>query len=229
MRALLKLQYPFKAIMELLPEKIVDYCEKNTKVFDNKILSEIERKTHLNVLSPQMLSGNLQGQFLAMISKMLSPKNILEIGTFTGYSAICLAQGLKEGANLFTIEVNEELQETIKTNISLSNLEDKIKLKIGDATKIVQTLNIQFDLIFIDADKLNYPLYYELCLPKLRKDGIMLIDNMLWSGKVVEFPIKDKKTKAIHELNQRITSDPRVENLLLPIRDGIMWVKKISD
>jgi caffeoyl-CoA O-methyltransferase len=215
--------------MDLLPEKIIDYCERYSKVYDNEILKDIERRTNLNVLQPQMLSGYLQGQFLAMISKMLSPENILEIGSFTGYSAICLAQGLSESGKLITIEVNEELENTIKSNIRSANLESKIELKIGDASKIIQSYDFQFDLIFIDADKTNYPLYYEMCLPKLKIGGIMLVDNMLWSGKVLDEPIKDKKTLAIHQLNQKIQSDDRVENILLPLRDGIMWLRKVKN
>ena len=215
--------------MDLLPEKIIDYCERYSKVYDNEILKDIERRTNLNVLQPQMLSGYLQGQFLAMISKMVSPENILEIGSFTGYSAICLAQGLSESGKLITMEVNEELENTIKSNIRSANLESKIELKIGDASKIIQSYDFQFDLIFIDADKTNYPLYYEMCLPKLKIGGIMLVDNMLWSGKVLDEPIKDKKTLAIHQLNQKIQSDDRVENILLPLRDGIMWLRKVKN
>ncbi len=215
--------------MDLLPEKIVDYCERYSKVYDNEILNDIERRTNLNVLQPQMLSGYLQGQFLAMISKMVSPENILEIGTFTGYSAICLAQGLSENGKLITIEVNEELKTTIESNIRSANLESKIELRMGDASKIIQSYDFQFDLIFIDADKTNYPLYYEMCLPKLKTGGIMLIDNMLWSGKVLDESIKDKKTLAIHQLNQKIQSDDRVENMLLPLRDGIMWLRKVKN
>jgi predicted O-methyltransferase YrrM len=175
---------------------------------------------------PQMLSGYLQGQYLAMMSKMLQPKYILEIGTFTGYSAICLAQGLQDGGHLYTLEANEELKAPVTNFFKKAGLEDKISMQIGNGVELIDNFELIFDLIFIDADKSNYPLYYEKCLPKLKKGGIILIDNVLWSGKVCEEPIRDKKTKAIHELNQKIQHDDRVENILLPLRDGIMCLRK---
>lgn len=212
--------------MELIDKTLHKYCELHTKVFENDVLNEIDRFTNLNVLMPQMLSGYLQGQYLAMMSKMIQPKNILEIGTFTGYSAVCLAQGLQNGGHLYTLEANEELKAPVTDFFKKAGLDDKINMIIGNAVELIDQFDLVFDLIFIDADKSNYPLYYEKCLPKLKKGGIMLIDNVLWSGKVCEEPIRDKKTKAIHELNQRIQQDDRVENLLLPLRDGMMWVRK---
>lgn len=213
--------------MELVEEKIHKYCEAHSSVFTDEILNEIERFTNLNVLMPQMLSGYFQGQYLAMLSKMIAPQRILEIGTFTGYSAVCLAQGLREEGILHTIEVNAELKKPVETFFEKAGLANKIQLHIGDAVQLINSFEDVFDLVFIDADKINYPIYYDLCLPKLRNGGILLIDNVLWGTKVTEEPIKDKKTKAIHELNQRIQLDMRVENLLLPLRDGMMWVRKI--
>ena len=212
--------------MELIPDRLHNYCETHSKVFENEILNEIDRFTNLNILMPQMLSGYLQGQYLAMMSKMLQPKYILEIGTFTGYSAICLSAGLREDGHLHTLEQNEELFAPISEFFRKANLQDKITMHIGNAIDMIASFDIVFDLIFIDADKTNYPNYYEKCLPKLAKGGIMLIDNVLWSGKVCEEPLKDKKTRAIHELNQKIQHDDRVENILLPLRDGIMWLRK---
>lgn len=213
--------------MELIPEKLHHYCELHSSVFNEKVLEEIDRYTNLHVLMPQMLSGYLQGQYLAMMSKMIQPTNILELGTFTGYSAVCLAQGLKPDGQLYTLEVNEELEKPVNTFFEKAGLADKISMKIGNAVEIINELDIVFDLVFIDADKINYPTYYELCLAKLKKGGILLIDNVLWSGKVAEETIRDKKTKIIHELNQKIQLDESVENILLPLRDGIMWVRKI--
>lgn len=213
--------------MELIPEKLHHYCELHSSVFNEKVLEEIDRYTNLHVLMPQMLSGYLQGQYLAMMSKMIQPANILELGTFTGYSAVCLAQGLKPDGQLYTLEVNEELEKPVNTFFEKAGLADKISMKIGNAVEIINELDIVFDLVFIDADKINYPTYYELCLAKLKKGGILLIDNVLWSGKVAEETIRDKKTKIIHELNQKIQLDESVENILLPLRDGIMWVRKI--
>ncbi len=213
--------------MELIPEKLHHYCELHSSVFNEKVLEEIDRYTNLHVLMTQMLSGYLQGQYLAMMSKMIQPANILELGTFTGYSAVCLAQGLKPDGHLYTLEVNEELEKPVNTFFEKAGIADKISMKIGNAVEIINELDIVFDLVFIDADKINYPTYYELCLAKLKKGGILLIDNVLWSGKVAEETIRDKKTKIIHELNQKIQLDESVENILLPLRDGIMWVRKI--
>ena len=212
--------------MELINETLHKYCELHTKVFENDVLNEIDRFTNLNVLMPQMLSGYLQGQYLAMMSKIIQPKNILEIGTFTGYSAVCLAQGLQDEGHLYTLETNEELKAPVTNFFKKAGLAHKISMQIGNGVELIDKFEIIFDLIFIDADKSNYPLYYEKCLPKLKSGGIVLIDNVLWSGKVCDEPIKDKKTKAIHELNQRIQQDNRVENLLLPLRDGMMCVRK---
>jgi caffeoyl-CoA O-methyltransferase len=215
--------------MDFLPKNLNDYSEKHTEVFRNEVLREIERYTHLKVLMPQMLSGHLQGQYLAFISQLIQPKRILEIGTFTGYSAICLAQGLTEDGLLHSYEVNEELKAPVEGFFEKAGLANKIKMHIGDAMEMLDDLDEVFDLVFIDADKENYPSYYEKIFPKVRIGGCILVDNVLWSGKVTESVIKDKKTKGIHELNECIQNDDRVGNVLLPLRDGIMMVRKLRD
>ncbi|MCX6187687.1 MAG: O-methyltransferase [Bacteroidetes bacterium] len=185
--------------------------------------------THANILQPRMLSGHFQGRFLSMISHMIKPKYVLEIGTYTGYSAICLAEGLQEGGKLITIDVNAELEDLVNYHISQSNLNDKIEHLIGDASEIINTLNFPFDLVFIDADKPNYPKYYDLVVNKIPNGSFILIDNVLWSGKVVveKDLAKDKDTQILHSLNRAIQKDERVENILLPIRDGLMLVRKL--
>lgn len=211
--------------MEFFPEALQEYCEKHSSPED-KVLYELNRKTHMDVLMPRMLSGHHQGAFLQMISHMVNPENILEIGTYTGYSAICLAQGLKENGALHTIDINEELKDLTSEYFQKSGLENKIKQYIGNALEIIPTLDIEFDLVFIDADKINYSNYFDLVLPKLKKGGFILADNVLWSGKVLE-ENSDKDTEAIKSFNDKVTSDERVENVLVPIRDGVMLVRKL--
>lgn len=202
------------------------YLEAHTSP-ENEILAALNRETHSKVLSPRMLSGHTQGRFLSMVSNMIRPKNILEIGTYTGYSALCLAEGLAEGGKLHTIEVNPERELIIQKYIKQANLEHQIKLHIGDALEIIPTLDSSFDLVFIDADKKNNLTYYEMLLPKLPKGGFLLIDNVLWSGKVLsENQKKDSKTQSLQTFNQRIQEDNQVENILLPLRDGLMLVRK---
>jgi caffeoyl-CoA O-methyltransferase len=215
--------------MDIIPNDIQLYLDAHSSVFDNSILKDIDRFTNLNIMMPQMLSGYYQGQILAMLSKTIAPKNILEIGTFTGYSAICLAQGLQKDGVLHTIEINEELEKPVKAFFEKTSLKEKIFMHIGHATEIIPQIPLSFDLVFIDADKVNYPLYYDLVFERVNLGGSILIDNVLWDGKVTKKPIKDKKTEAIHHLNEKIQEDPRVENVLLPIRDGIMWARKIKD
>lgn len=217
--------------MDFLAKNLNDYSEKHTQVFYHEILREIERYTHLKVLMPQMLSGHLQGQYLSFISQLVQPRRILEIGTYTGYSAICLAQGLTQDGFLHTLEVNEELKEPVEGFFQKAGLSDKIKMHIGDAMELIDGLDETFDLVFIDADKPNYPNYYEKILPKVRIGGCIMIDNVLWSGKVTQKVIKenDKQTQGIHQLNQLVHNDDRVANVLLPLRDGIMMIQKIRD
>ena len=211
--------------MNFISNDIINYAQKFTKK-QEKILADLERETHYKILMPRMISGHLMGTFLQLISNMTNPKNILEIGTYTGYSAICLASGLQKNGKLHTIEINPELKDISTKYFKKANLDKKIELHIGDAKHIIPTLNMSFDLIFIDADKKNYLHYYELALKKANKGGYILIDNVLWSGKVLH-PAKknDIETLEIQKLNQKIQNDNKVENMLLPIRDGLMICK----
>jgi caffeoyl-CoA O-methyltransferase len=212
--------------MDLINESLQRYSEEHTSP-ESELLRNINRDTHANVLRPRMLSGHLQGRVLSLISKLLRPKRILEIGTYTGYSALCLAEGLAIDGKLITIDVNEELEARVRKAFAESPFASNLELIIGDATKILPSLEDTFDLVFIDADKENYLSYYDLVIPKVRHGGIILADNVLWSGKVVE-PRPDKDTRAIQEFNRKIHEDHRVENVLLPIRDGIMMIRKLS-
>jgi predicted O-methyltransferase YrrM len=212
--------------MEFISEDLSQYCETHTSP-ESKVLSDLNRETHLKVLSPRMLSGHLQGSFLTMISHMIRPMHILEIGTYTGYSAICLAQGFREGGQLISIDVNEETSGFAQKHIDQSNVKEKIRLVLADAKSYIPTLTQSFEIVFIDADKKNYEAYYELVFDKVAPGGFILIDNVLWSGKVtVPEQDMDRETLAIHRLNQKVQDDPRVENVLLPLRDGIMVVRK---
>jgi len=212
--------------MDFLPEAIAKYSEDHTTE-EVDLLHRITRDTHLEVLKPRMLSGHLQGRVLSMVSHMISPKNILEIGTYTGYSALCLAEGLSEHGQLITIERNEELKNKILNYFKNSPFTDKLHLKIGDAREIIPPLKNTWDLIFIDADKESYQTYFDLTIDQLRPGGFILIDNVLWSGKVADNDKNDKATLSIRAFNQRMHTDPRVENVLLPIRDGIMILRKL--
>ncbi|HZY80286.1 MAG TPA: O-methyltransferase [Cyclobacteriaceae bacterium] len=211
--------------MEFISNELAAYSEAHTSP-ETSLLKKINRDTHANVLKPRMLSGHLQGRFLSMISKMIRPASILEIGTYTGYSAICLCEGLKPGGKLITIERNEELEDKLKGFFKEASLEQSIDLRIGDARKILAELNGTFDLVFIDADKENYSTYFDLVIDKVATGGFILADNVLWSGKVVDGSA-DKDTKAILSFNDKVHNDPRVENVLLPIRDGIMMARKL--
>jgi len=212
--------------MDFLPPKIEKYALENSSP-ETELLSELNRETHLKILSPRMLSGHLQGRVLSMISYMIRPSLILEIGTYSGYSAICLAEGLAENGKLITIDNNEELTPVLNKFLKKSPKSNQIELLIGDATKLITDLPNNIDLVFIDADKENYSLYFDLVIDKLRPGGFILADNVLWSGKVAE-PIKmnDKSTLEISAFNKKIQNDMRVENVLLPIRDGIMMIRK---
>lgn len=208
------------------PEKILRYSEKHTSEEDQP-LKDVYRNTHLKTVHPQMLSGKVQGQFLTFISRMIQPKRILEIGTFTGYSAYCLAKGLQEGGKLSTIEVNEELEDMVNDFFRMAGIEEIVELIIGDALNIVPTLSENFDLIFIDANKELYPDYYEMCMDKLNHGGYIIADNVLWSGKVTEMPHADQSSAKLHEFNTLVQNDRRVENVFLTIRDGLMLIRKI--
>lgn len=210
--------------MDFLPKQLQAYIENHTSEED-ALLKKINRNTHAQVLMSRMLSGHVQGRFLSMMSKLVKPKNILEIGTYTGYSAICLAEGLQQSGKLITIDVNEELEGRVRPYFKDSGFGDKIDLRIGDARKIIPTLKESFDLVFIDADKENYSTYFDLVIEKVPSGGLILADNVLWSGKVLDSK-PDKDTKAIIEFNKKVHEDPRVENLLMPLRDGVMMILK---
>jgi caffeoyl-CoA O-methyltransferase len=210
--------------MDFLPEDLQRYIESHTNE-ESDLLKKINRETHAHVLRSRMLSGQVQGRFLSMISKMINPKTILEIGTYTGYSAICLAEGLQPGGKLITIDINEELENRVRNYFKESALAKQIDFRIGDARKIIPSLPEIFDLVFIDADKENYSAYYDLVIDKLPVGGVILADNVLWSGKVVQ-PNPDKDTRAILEFNLKVQTDIRVENILLPLRDGVMMIRK---
>ena len=212
--------------MNFIPQEIEDYALKNSDT-ELDVLKRLNRETHLKMTMPQMLSGHMQGLMLQLFSKMIRPKNILEIGTFTGYSAICLAQGLQDGGKLHTIDVNEEFSEIILRYIKEAGLQDKIQLHIGPAVNILPTLKEDFDLVFIDADKENYSTYYDLVFPKVKQGGYIIADNVLWSGKILNSPMKmDAETKALFNYSSKIQDDSRVENMLLPLRDGLLIARK---
>ncbi len=203
---------------------IEEYCEEHSSE-EGDLLYRLYRETYLHGVKPRMISGQLQGRFLSMVSRMLRPTNILEIGTFTGYSALCLAEGLAPDGQLHTIEVDEELEEIILRYVEQSSYKDSIHLHIGDARQLISRFDCKWDLVFIDAEKRGCREFYELVLPQMKKGGVMLIDNMLWSGKVVDSEGKpDLDTQAIMEFNDFVQQDERVDNVLLPLRDGIMMV-----
>lgn len=212
--------------MDVINSELQWYAEKHTSA-ESDLLKKINRDTHVNVLRPRMLSGHLQGRFLAMVSNMVRPDRVLEIGTYTGYSAICLAEGLKAGGRLYTIDINEELEQIVREYIAAAGMTEKIEYIIGDAQKVIPSIKEKFDLVFIDADKENYARYYDLVIDSVNLNGIILADNVLWSGKVLDEK-PDKDTKAIIDFNRKIQNDARVENVLLPIRDGIMMMRKVK-
>ncbi len=203
----------------------LDYCQAHSSPLDG-LLRDLERETHLRTLSPQMLSGEYQGQLLRFLSLMLRPMRVLEIGTFTGYTAICMAEGLAENGKLHTIEANDELEWLIQKHVQRAGMEQKIVLHLGDAAKVVPTLNEVFDLVFLDAGKLDYPHHYEMALAKMRPGGFLLADNVLWDGKVASGNERDETARALRAFNDFVQQDERVENLLLPLRDGLMMVRK---
>lgn len=212
--------------MEFLDEKLDDYVNAHTSP-ESEVLSDLNRQTHIKVLQPRMLSGHLQGRTLSLFSKMMQPKRILEIGTYTGYSAICLAEGLKEEGQLITIDLNYELEEMVKEYVNKAGFSNQIEMKVGDAMEIIPTLDKNFDLVFIDADKSNYSNYYDLLIDDLPSGAIIIADNVLWSGKVIQATKKnDVDTEALKIFNKKIQDDHRVENVLLPIRDGLMVILK---
>lgn len=212
--------------MDFIKSEILEYAERHTTP-ETGLLKKVNRETHAQVLMPRMLSGHLQGRILSMISQLIKPSRILEIGTYTGYSALCLVEGLRPDGKLVTIDVNEELEDRVRGYFEKAGMTSKIDYRIGNALQIVPTLMEKFDLVFIDADKENYSRYFDLVINTVPLNGIILADNVLWSGKVLDEK-PDKDTKAIIDFNEKVHRDPRVETVLLPVRDGIMMLRKIS-
>ena len=210
--------------MEFLPDDIAAYVQAHTAA-EPELLKKIARDTHAQVLKPRMLSGNVQGRFLSLISKLMQPNVVLEIGTYTGYSAICLAEGLAAGGKLITIDINEELENRVRGYFEQAGLKDVIDYRIGNALNLLPAINETIDLVFVDADKENYLKYYNLVIDKVRSGGLILADNVLWSGKITQTKT-DKDTRALQEFNDAVVADARVECMLLPLRDGIMMARK---
>ena len=213
--------------MEFIDETLAQYAEIHSSA-EPELLAELNRDTYAHVLIPRMLSGHLQGRVLSMFSKMVRPKAILEIGTYTGYAALCMAEGLAPDGVLHTIDINEELETRINTFVKQSPYADQIQLHMGNALDIIPTLNESFDLVFIDADKSNYSAYFDLLIDKLPSGAIIIADNVLWSGKILDQAeiAKDGDTRALDGFNKKVTQDIRVENVLMPVRDGLMVIRK---
>ena len=207
-------------INEDMQELLLKYCEP-----ESELLQGIDRETNLKVLMPRMLSGHYQGRVLSMLSKMMSPTRILEVGTFTGYATLCLAEGLQPDGLIYTLDINEELEDMVRNNFAGSADHSKIRYIIGDATQTIAALDEIFDLVFIDADKKNNGTYYDMVFEKVRPGGLIIVDNVLWSGKVLNLN-QDKDTKNITNFNDKIASDQRVEKLILPVRDGLFIIRK---
>ena len=207
--------------MHFLSEELENYAAQHTED-EPLLLQELNKRTHLNVLQPRMISGHFQGRFLSLLSKLVQPRTILEIGTYTGYATLCLAEGLHPEGVLHTIDIKEELTDLQREFFDRSGYGSQIVQHLGKAADIIPSLNTTFDLVFIDADTQNYAHYFDLVIEKMNRGGIILSDNVLWSGKVVEeVKHNDKHTQALMAYNQKIKDDPRVETVLLPIRDGI--------
>jgi predicted O-methyltransferase YrrM len=214
--------------MEFIDPLLEKYvCEHTANESD--LLKKINRETHLEVLQPRMLSGHLQGRVLSMFSKMIQPERILEIGTYTGYSALCLAEGLTPNGKLVTIDINEELAPRVRSYFSASGFSEQIDYKIGAAMELIPTLNEKWDIVFIDADKHNYINYYHLVFPMVNIGGYIIADNVLWSGKVIDSSHNDKDTQLLRDYNLLNHEDERVEEVLFPIRDGLMISRKIKE
>ena len=211
---------------DIVNHKIEEYIEKNSSQ-EPEVLKELNKETYLKILNPRMLSGHLQGRFLSIITKLIKPKKILEIGTYTGYSAICMSEGLVEDGIIHTIDINEELITIQNKYFTKSNNNNSIHCHLGDAKDIIATIDEEFDLIFLDADKENYIEYYELVIDKLKSGGLIIADNVLWTGKVVDPENhNDELTQYLIDFNKMISKDTRVENIILPLRDGLNIILK---
>ena len=212
--------------MEFIDAKLDEYvCQHSEN--EPSVLKDLNRKTHLSVMQPRMLSGHFQGRVLSMLSHMIQPQRVLEIGTYTGYSALCFAEGLAPNGKITTIDVNEELEDLVREYIEKAGMTNEVEYLIGDAKELIPKLNEEFDIVFIDADKKNYCNYYDLVFDKVRTGGYIIADNVLWSGKVLEdYDSLDRETKVIMDYNNKIHEDDRVQEVLLPIRDGLMIARK---
>ena len=206
------------------PYQLEEYIEAHTTAPD-AVLQELYRHTYLHEMNPRMMSGPVQGKFLQFLCRMLKPQRVLEIGTYTGYAAICIARGLPEGGRLVTVEANREYEDTLRHYFAMAQVAEKIELILGDAKTVIPALNETFDLVFIDADKVSYPTYYNIVMEKVRPGGFILADNVLWDGKVLNAQTKERDTQALIAFNDIVQNDPRVENVLLPIRDGLMMIR----
>ena len=212
--------------MEFIDAKLDEYvCQHSEN--EPSVLKDLNRKTHLSVMQPRMLSGHFQGRVLSMLSHMIQPQRVLEIGTYTGYSALCFAEGLAPNGKITTIDVNEELEDLVREYIEKAGMTNEVEYLIGDAKELIPKLNEEFDIVFIDADKKNYCNYYDLVFDKVRTGGYIIAENVLWSGKVLEdYDSLDRETKVIMDYNNKIHEDDRVQEVLLPIRDGLMIARK---
>lgn len=212
--------------MEFLPDDLQRYVEDHSEP-ESDLLQRINRETHLHVLKPRMLSGHLQGRVLSILSHMINPERILEIGTYTGYATLCMAEGLKENGKLITIDNNEELAIRTKAYFSESIFSSNIEMKLGNALEIIPTLNEKWDMVFIDADKENYVNYFDMIIDQTNSGGFIIADNVLWSGKVFDSSKNDEATESIRMFNNKVHMDQRVQNVLFPIRDGLMILRKL--
>ena len=213
--------------MDFLSSEIENYSLSHTSE-ENDLLKDLNRQTHVQVLQPRMLSGHLQGRILSMFSSMIRPSRVLEIGTYTGYSALCIAEGISENGKIITIDSNKELEPFTRTYFSKSKFNNQIEFIVGNALNVIPQLEETWDLVFIDADKENYLNYYESVLKNVRKGGFIIADNVLWSGKVTqEISPNDNETSGIVEFNKKVNEDSRVENVLVPVRDGLMVLRKV--
>lgn len=211
--------------MNDLYNQLIAYAERFSEP-ESELLKELYRQTHVKIYNPRMVSGHLQGRILAFLSRMIQPHYILEIGTYTGYSALCLAEGLTPDGVLHTIEIDDELEDFIRHYINRSPYKDKIVLHIGNALNIIPTLNITFDLIYIDGDKREYPQYLNIAIDKLRSGGYIIADNVFWNGKVIDPTQQDSFTNAIRTFNNMVFSNPQLKPVILPVRDGISIIQK---
>ncbi len=212
--------------MEFLPAEVEQYALEHSKP-GGSVLEDLNRETWARVLRPRMLSGHSQGKILETFSYMINPKRVLEIGTYTGYSAICMAQGLAKDGKLITIDINDEISHIADSYFEKAGLKDRIEFLVGDARNIIPALKETWDLVFIDADKENYGLYFDMIFDQVRSGGFIIADNVLWSGKVMEpYELLDEETRSLVNFNRKIMDDPRVDNVLIPVRDGLMVIRK---